>query len=118
MSFMTKIQNFRADRKVSQETTNAAQTVQTRTRSTGLPVFAVPFALAFVFMLMALVAPVSAEINLSVITETINAFIGLIDPITDLVVAVVPLWFVIMILGFIMGLLGAILALIKNGMKF
>lgn len=118
MSFMTAIQNFRASRKVSQETTNAAQTVQTKARSTGIPFLGVPFSLAFVFMLMALVSPVSAEINLSVITDTINAFIGLIDPITDLVIAIVPLWFVIMILGFIMGLLGAILMLIKSGMNF
>lgn len=117
MSIMTAIQNFRMRRKVSQETTNAGQTVAVR-KSTGLPFAIVPFALAFVFALTALVPRAAADINLSVITETINAFIGLITPITDLIVAIVPLWFVIMILGFIMGLLGAILALIKDGMKF
>lgn len=117
MSLMTSIQNFRMNWKVSQEKSNAGQTVQ-KTKSTGLPFAVVPFALAFVFALSALAPRASAEINLSVITETINAFIGLISPITDLIVAIVPLWFVIMILGFIMGLLGAILALIKDGMKF
>jgi len=79
-----------------------------------LAVWAVSLVLAGSLM----VQQAAAEINLSVITETINAFIGLIDPITSLVIAIVPLWFVIMILGFIMGLLGAILALIKSGMKF
>jgi hypothetical protein len=58
-------------------------------------------------------APVAAEINLSVITEVINAFIDIIDPIVNLVVAIVPLWFIMQILGFIMGLLAAILAMIR-----
>jgi len=115
MSIMTAIHNFRTNRKIEQEKTNAGQTVQ-KPRSTGLPVLAVPFALAFVFMLMALVAPVHAEINLSVITEMINAFIDIIDPIVNLVVAIIPLWFIMQILGFIMGLLAAVLAMIRfNG---
>ena len=117
MSFETKIQNFRASRKLEQEKINAGQTVQ-KPRSTGMPFLGVPFALAFVFMLMALVVPVSAEINLTALTDVINAFIGVIDPITSLIIAIVPLWFVILILGFIMGLLGAVLAIIKSGMHF
>lgn len=80
----------------------------------ALAVWAISLVLAGTLM----VQQVAAEINLSVITETVNAFIGLIQPITDLVIAIVPLWFVIMILGFIMGLLAAILNLIQSGMKF
>ena len=71
------------------------------------------------FTLVAFVAPyASAEINLSALTDVINAFIDVIDPITSLIIAIVPLWFVIMILGFIMGLLAAVLGIIKNGMRF
>lgn len=115
MSFMTAIQNFRANRKLEEEKTNAAQDTVPKARNTGLPVFVVPFALAFVFALAALAAPVSAEINLSVITEVINAFIEIIDPIVSLVIAIVPLWFIMQILAFIMGLLAAILAMIRFG---
>jgi len=117
MSLMTKIMNFRSERKLASEKTNAGQTVQ-KARSTGLPFAIVPFALAFVFALSALVAPVAAEINLSALTDVINAFIDVIEPITSLIIAIVPLWFVIMILGFIMGLLAAVLGIIKNGMRF
>lgn len=113
MSIMTAINNFRANRKIEQEKINAGQAVPSRVRSTGLPILAVPFALAFVFMLMALVAPASAEINLTVITDVIDAFVGIIDDILELVIAIVPIWFVMQILGFIMGLLAAILAMIK-----
>lgn len=94
--------------------TKTEQMKNKRSPLKALAMWAVPFAFALVLA----VQPVAAEINLSVITETVNAFIGLIEPITDLVVAIVPLWFVIMILGFIMGLLSAILGLIQNGMKF
>lgn len=99
-----------------QETTNAAQTVQTKARSTGVPFLPSPLRLPL-FMLMALVDP-ALQRSTCPITETINAFIDLIDPITDLVIAIVPLWFVIMILGFIMGLLAAILGLHQVRMKF
>lgn len=113
MSFLTAIQNFRANRKMEQEKNNAAAEVQPKARSAGLPFLSVPFALAFVFTLTALAVPASAEINLSVISDVINAFIDIIDPIVNLVVAIVPLWFIMQILGFIMGLLAAILAMIK-----
>lgn len=72
----------------------------------------VPFALAFMFMIVA-IQPASAEsINLTVISDVINSFIGLITPITNLVVSIVPLWFIMEILAFIMGLLAAILGMI------
>lgn len=113
MSLLTSIQNFRANRKIAAEKNNAAQTAAPKARNTGLPFLAVPFALAFVFMLMVLVAPpASAEINLSGITEVIDAFIGIVDDILDLVMAILPIWFVMQILSFIMGLLAAILAMI------
>lgn len=114
MSLMTSIQNFRIKRKIEQEKTNAAQTVQP-VRNTGLSFAIVPFALAFVIALTALAVPVSAEINLSVITEVVNAFIDIIDDLLNLVIAIVPIWFIMQILAFIMGLLGAILAMIKFG---
>lgn len=94
--------------------TKTEQMKNKRSPIQALAVWATSLVLAGTLM----VHKVAAEINLSVITETVNAFIGLIDPITNLIVAIVPLWFVIMILGFIMGLLGAILSLIQNGMKF
>jgi hypothetical protein len=116
MSFMTEIQNFRMTRKIETEKNNAVQTDQPKARSTGLKVFVVPFALAFVFALTALVAPAAAvSINLTAITDVINAFIGIIEPIINLVIAIIPLWFIMQILGFIMGLLAAILAMIKFG---
>jgi hypothetical protein len=115
MTAMTFIQNFRASRKIEQEKTNANQAA-TVTRSGHAPIVRVmPVALAFVFMLVAVTAPVAAEINLSSITEVVNAFIGIIEPIMNLITAIIPLWFIMQILGFIMGLLGAILAMIKFG---
>jgi hypothetical protein len=63
---------------------------------------------------LAMVQPAAAvTINLSVITDVINAFIGILEPITNLIIAIVPLWFVLQILAFIMGLLTAVLAMIK-----
>lgn len=112
MSIMAQIQNFRANRKIEQEKSNAGQTFQ-KVKSTGLPFAIVPFALAFMFMLTVLVVPVSAEINLSGITEVIDAFVGIIDDILELVLAIIPIWFVMQILAFIFGLLTAILAMIK-----
>lgn len=94
--------------------TKTEQMKNKRSPLQALAVWAISLVLAGTLM----VQQVAAEINLSVITETVNAFIGLIQPITDLVIAIVPLWFVIMILGFIMGLLAAILNLIQSGMKF
>jgi hypothetical protein len=81
-----------------------------------MPVMGIPFALAFVFMLMAVCQPAAAtSINLSVISDVIDAFTGIISPITDLLIAIVPLWFIMQILAFIMGLLAAILGMIKFG---
>lgn len=97
--------------------TNPQKPEEQKTSHNQLKAFAM-WAIPFAFALVLAVQPVSAEINLSVITETVNAFIGLIEPITSLVIAIVPLWFVIMILGFIMGLLAAILNLIQSGMRF
>ncbi len=63
-------------------------------------------------------APAMAvDINLTVISDVINAFIGILEPITNLIIAIVPLWFVLQILAFIMGLMGAVLAMIKFGSK-
>ncbi|MDD5189309.1 MAG: hypothetical protein PHF57_13975 [Methanoregula sp.] len=63
-----------------------------------------------------LAAPaMAADINLTVISDVINAFIGILTPITNLIIAIVPLWFVLQILAFIMGLMGAVLAMIKFG---
>ena len=115
MSLMTSIQKFRTNRKIEQEKTNTSQDAPANAKNTGRLFIAPAFALAFVFALAALTVPVSAEINLSVITEVINAFIVVIDPIVNLVIAIVPLWFIMQILGFIMGLLAAILAMIKFG---
>lgn len=113
MSILTAIHNFRVTRKVSQEKHNAGETIEPKARSTG-HVFVVPFALAFVFALAALASPAAAvTINLSVITDVINAFIGVIEPLVNLVIAIIPLWFILEMVGFIMGLLAAILAMIK-----
>lgn len=112
MQFMTSIQNFRANRKIEQEKSNAGQTIQ-KVKSTGLPFAIVPFALAFVFMLTVLVVPASAEINLSGISEVIDAFVLIIDDILNLVLAIIPIWFVMQILAFIFGLLTAILGMIN-----
>ena len=91
---------------------DAKQETSKRSPLAALATLAVPF----VFALCLAVQPAAAEINLSVITEVINAFIDIIDPIVNLVVAIVPLWFIMQILGFIMGLLAAILAMIRfNG---
>ena len=71
-------------------------------------------ALAVFAAVAVLVQPAAAvDINLSVITDVINAFIGIIEPLISLVIAIVPLWFILEILGFIMGVLAAILAMIK-----
>lgn len=115
MSVLTAIQNFRTQRKVSQEKHNAGQTAQPKTKSPGLPFLAIPFALAFMFMLIAIAPAEAATINLTPITDLVNSFITLIEPITNLVIAIVPLWFVMQILGFIMGLLAAVLAMINFG---
>lgn len=112
MSVMATIQNFRANRKIEQEKSNAGQTVQ-KVKNTGLPFAIVPFALAFMFMLTVLVAPASAEINLSGISEVIDAFVLIIDDILNLVLAIIPIWFVMQILAFIFGLLTAILGMIN-----
>jgi len=118
---MTAINNFRCKRKVEQLKNDAGQTVG-NARPANLRMFGIPVALGFAFLLMSLAgigAPAQAvDINLSVITQTINAFIDLIEPITSLVIAIVPLWFVIAILGFVMGLLAAVLAMIKKGMNW
>lgn len=111
MSVVTTVKNWLG---IKTEPETEVKTTTKRSPLQALAVWATSLVLAGTLM----VQQVSAEINLSVITDTINAFIGLIDPITSLIIAIVPLWFVIMILGFIMGLLGAILALIKGGMHF
>jgi len=68
--------------------------------------------------LISMVPPAAAvDVNLSVITDVINAFIGLLEPITNLIIAIVPLWFILAILGFIMGLLATVLGMIKIGGK-
>jgi hypothetical protein len=115
MSVMTAIQNFRTSRTVSQEKANVEQATQPRARSTGRPFVGVCFALAFVFALAVLASPVAAAdtFNLSIITDVIESFIELLTPITDLVIAIVPLWFILEMIGFIMGLLATILAMIK-----
>jgi hypothetical protein len=111
MSFVAVVKNWLGIK------TEPQTEVKATTKRSPLQMLAV-WATSLVLAGTVMVQQVAAEINLSVITETINAFIDLIDPITDLVIAIVPLWFVIMILGFIMGLLAAILGLIKSGMKF
>jgi len=116
MSILTSIRNFRANRMIEQEKTNAGQTTVPKARS-WVPTLAVPFALALMFMLIAIQPAAAATINLTVISDVINGFIEIITPITNLVIAIVPLWFVMQILGFIMGLLAAILAMIKFGKK-
>ena len=112
MSLLTSIQNFRTARKEKQEINNASQPAQTKARSWA-PVLGVPFALAFMFMLVAIQPAAAVDINLTAITDIINAFISIITPLTNLVIAIVPLWFVMQILAFIMGLIAAILAMIK-----
>jgi len=114
MPILTSIRNFRANRKIEQEKTNAGQTTIPKARS-WVPTLAVPFALAF--MLIAIQPAAAATINLTVISDVINGFIEIITPITNLVIAIVPLWFVMQILGFVMGLLAAILAMIKFSKK-
>lgn len=74
----------------------------------------IPFTVSLLFLLCVAAAPAVSAVtfNLSVIEEVITAFIGLISPITDLVIAIVPLWFIMEILGFIMGLLAVVLGMI------
>lgn len=75
-------------------------------------------AFSVLLALIAMVPPAAAvTVNLSVITDVINAFIGLLEPITNLIIAIVPLWFILSILSFIMGLLATVLAMIKIGNK-
>jgi len=75
-------------------------------------------ALSVFLAMIAMVPPAAAvDFNLTVITEVINAFIGLLTPITNLIIAIVPLWFILEILAFIMALLAAVLAMIKFGKK-
>jgi hypothetical protein len=62
---------------------------------------------------MGLVGMVSAEINLSGISEMIVAFTGIIPDLMDLILAVLPMVFVLAFYSFILGLLAAILGLIK-----
>lgn len=114
MSFKTSMQNWLTSRKIEQEKKNAAPAPATRAPLRGL--FVIPVALAFVFLLVAVAPPAAAvDINLSIISDVINSFIDLIEPITNLIIAIVPLWFIMQILGFIMGLLAAVLAMIKFG---
>jgi hypothetical protein len=121
MSLKTFMQDAREKRRVAQLKNEAGQTVG-NARSANLRMFGIPVALGFAFLLLSLAGiaqPVQAvDINLTAITDTINAFIEVIDPITNLVIAIVPLWFVISIVGFIMGLLAAILIMVKKGMHF
>lgn len=113
MSVTASIQNFRMNRKVAQEKNNAVQTVTPRVRSTGLPFSIVPFALAFVFALAALVNPVSAAINFTPIVELLEAVVSLIPTMMDLVIAIAPLIVVIAVVGFIVKFLDRILQLLN-----
>ncbi len=73
---------------------------------------AVTLGISAVFGILA--APAMAvEMNLTVISDVINAFIGILSPITNLIIAIVPLWFILQILAFIMGLMAAVLGMIK-----
>jgi hypothetical protein len=103
-----------ANSPVSAKPAEAPNVPQKKTRSWFTPITA-----AFMFLLMLVGVPAVSAVsfNLTVIEDVINAFIGLISPITNLIIAIVPLWFIIEILGFIMGLLVAILAMIKLGKK-
>jgi hypothetical protein len=62
---------------------------------------------------MSFVGMASAEINLSGISEMIVAFTGIIPDLMDLILAVLPMVFVLAFYSFILGLLAAILGLIK-----
>ena len=94
------------------------QTVENKTATKRSPLVALAtFGIPLAFAVVLIAQPVAAEINLSVITDVVNAFIDIIDDLLNLVIAIVPIWFIMQILAFIMGLLGAILAMIKFGRK-
>jgi hypothetical protein len=73
---------------------------------------AVTLGISAAFIIFAAPA-MAAEMNLTVISDVIGAFIGILEPITNLIIAIVPLWFILQILGFIMGLMAAVLGMIK-----
>ena len=112
MSFMTAINNFRTTRKIEKEKNNAGQAAPPRASSTGLHIFVVPFALAFVFMLMALAAPPMSDQphGYHRCDRRVRRHHRTDPHPRDRNRAALVL---MQILGFIMGLLAAILAMIK-----
>lgn len=91
MSVMASVKNFLTGKKIEQEKINAAQTVTARARSPGMLAAVTPFALAFVFMIVAVTAPASAALNLANITDLLNDFIGILPVFLDLMIAYAPI---------------------------
>ena len=60
----------------------------------------------------ALAAGVSAEVNLSSISEVITAIVDLVPDLIDLVVGIVPIIVVIALVGFIVAFFDKILAML------
>lgn len=115
MSIATSIQNLRTDLAIRQAKVNAQLQAYSDTMR-SVPSFNMAFAVGFMFMLVSLVgvgAPVSAEVNLSGISDVITGFTGIIPDLMDLIIAVIPMVFTLAVYSFIIGLLAAILGLIK-----
>jgi hypothetical protein len=95
---------------IMSEPTDIQKKEQTVKKRSWLPLFAIPFAVAFCLA----VAPASAEaINLSGISDVITGFTAIIPDLMALIVAIIPMVFTLAIYSFILGLLAAILGLIK-----
>lgn len=113
MSILTKIKSWLGFE--TEPDTVKKETTKKRSPLHALAVFAMVFVFGFALLAVAAPPAQAATINLTVISDVIDSFVGLIEPITTLVISIIPLWFIMQILAFIMGLLAAILAMIKFG---
>lgn len=77
----------------------------------------IPYRIALVSLAtLGLAAGVSAEVNLSAISEVIQAIVDVVPDLIDLVVGIVPIIVVISLVGFIVALLDKIISMMGKGL--
>ena len=110
MTIKTALGNLRTSLKIKQEIEHAQATEQIKSVTKRSPLFAMPFAAAFCFMLCALAGPASAAIDLnSTIGPILDGVSNLVPSIVNLIVSIVPAIIVLAVVGFIVTFLDKIL---------
>lgn len=114
MSVKTGLGNLRANLKMRKEVLNAESATQVQTVGAHGRAMIMPVALAFVFMLASLAAPVSAAIDLNLtIGPILESITALIPSIINLIVSIVPAIIVMAVVGFIVAFFDKILGMLK-----